>query len=191
METFLAFFDRIFVWVPRIEIVRSTHGGVKWRTRLTDDEVEPEVIEIKPGLHWYWPLVSELEFIVTARRPVDIPTMSILTKDGISVIVSAAVVFRINDVIKALGEKNWDVDSTLVDVTQSVIFRAVRSRTFRELLDEKVDDLIDELTESTKKGLSKFGILVESVLPKDFDQSKSYRVFGETASFLTQEEDDE
>jgi regulator of protease activity HflC (stomatin/prohibitin superfamily) len=190
METFLAFFDRLFVWVPRAVLVRSTHGGVKWRAKLSGD-AEPEVIELKPGLRWYWPLTSELELIVTARRPVDIPTMSILTKDGQSVVVSAAVVFRINDVIKALGEKNWDVDSTLVDVSQSVIFRAIRSRTFERLTVDNVDELIDELTENAKKGLTKFGILVESVLPKDLDRSKSYRVFGDTSSFLTQEEDEE
>jgi len=190
METFLAFFDRLFVWVPRATLVRSTHGGVKWRTNLLN-RAEPEVIELKPGLHWYWPLTSELELIVTARRPVDIPNMSILTSDGKSIIVSAAVVFRINDVIKALGEKNWDVDSTLVDVSQSVIFRAIRRRTFQQLTDDDVDTLLDELTENAKKGLTKFGILVESVLPKDLDRSKSYRVFGDTASFLAQEDDEE
>ena len=120
MEILAAFFHTLFIWCPRVILIRSTHGGVKWRAKLTDDESEPEVMELKPGLHWYWPLTSELELIVTARRPVDIPNMSILTKDGKSIIVSAAVVFRINDVIKALGEKNWDVDSTLVDVSQSV-----------------------------------------------------------------------
>jgi len=186
MESLFAFFDRLFVWVPRAELVRSTHGGVKWRAKLTNG-AELEVIELKPGLVWYWPLTSELELIVTARRPVDIPTMSILTKDGKSIIISAAVVFRINNVIAALGEKNWDVDSTLVDVAQSVIFRAVRKRTFQELIDSDVDELINELTDNTKKGLVKFGILVESVLPKDFDRSKSYRVFGETINFIDQE----
>ena len=145
METFLAFFDRLFIWVPRVVIVRSTHGGVKWRANLTNDKFD--VIELKPGLHWYWPLTSECELIVTARRPVDIPTMSLLTRDGHSVIVSAAVVFRINNVTAALGEKNWDVDSTLVDVAQSVIFRAIRKRLFEDLVAGDVDELINELTE--------------------------------------------
>lgn len=180
----------MFAWIPRVLIVRSTHGGVQWKTKLTDDDAEPEVIELKPGLHWYWPLTSDIDLIVTARRPVDIPTMSLLTKDGKSVIVSAAVVFRINDVIKALGEKNWDVDSTLVDVTQSVIFNAVRSRTFAELLDQPTA-LLNELTENTKKGVSKFGILVESVLAKDFDASRTYRILGDAKSFIGAEEDDE
>ncbi len=186
MEALFAFFDRFFIWIPRVILVRSTHGGVKWCMKLWDN-AEPDVTELKPGLHFYWPLTSEYELTITARRPVDIPTMSILTSDGRSLIVSAAVVFRINNVLAALGERNWDVDSTLVDVTQAAIFRAIRRRSFQQLIDGDVDELIDELTENTKKSLVKFGILIESVLPKDFDKSTSYRVFGETTSFITQE----
>lgn len=148
------------------------------------------MIGLKPGLVWYWPLVSDLEIVVTARRPVEIPVMSLLTKEGVSIIIAAAVVFRINDVIKAFGEKNWDVDSTLVDITQNVIFKAIRSRTFEELCQDS-DGWINELTEQTKKELNKFGILVERVLVKDFDRSKTFRMLGETASFLDQESEEE
>jgi regulator of protease activity HflC (stomatin/prohibitin superfamily) len=180
--------DKLFIWVPRCELIRPTHGGVKWRARLFGKR-EPAIIELKPGLHWFWPLKSEIDVTVTARRPVDIPTMSLLSKDGVSVIVGAAVVFRVNDVVKAMGGKNWDVDSTLVDITQSVIFGAVRARTFDELLDPE-GDLLDELSRLTRKELCKFGIFVERVLMKDFDRSKTYRMLGDAASFLESESDE-
>ncbi len=189
MDWLAQFFDRLFVWVPRCLIIRSTHGGVKWRTNLVDDEAEPAIVELKPGLHWFWPLTSDIETIVTARRPVDVPTMSLLTSDGKSVIVSASVVFRINNVTLALGERNWDVDSTLVDITQNVIFDAVRSRQFANLLAEP-GQLKEEITENSKSELKKFGILVERVLLKDFDTSRTYRVLGD-ANFIGSDEVDE
>lgn len=182
--------DRLFVWVPRCLIIRSTHGGVKWRTKLLDALTPPDVIELKPGLHWYWPLISDLAMIVTARRPVDIPTMSLLTYDGKSVIVSASVVFRINNVTLALGERNWDVDSTLVDITQNLIFDAIRARQFVDLL-ANPGGLKDEITERARSELKKFGILVERVLLKDFDTSRTYRVLGDSTSFLGSDEVDE
>lgn len=190
METLIAFFDRLFIWLPRCELIRSTHGGVKWVGDLCDSEAEPKVVELKPGLHWYLPLTTEIETIVTARRPLEVPTMSLLTKDGTSIIVAAAVVFRINSVVKALAEKNWDVDSTLVDITQSVIFRAIRSRTFADLLEDN-EGLLDELAENTQAELRKFGVHIEKVLLKDFDKSKTYRVLGETANFVDPGDEDE
>ncbi len=97
--------------------------------------------------------------------------------------------FRINDVVKALGEKNWDVDSTLVDITQNVIFDSVRSRRFDTLLGNP-SQLKDEITENAKNELKKFGILVERVLLKDLDTSRTYRVVGNSVSFLGLDEDD-
>jgi len=174
--------------MPRLYIIRSTHGGVKWKNSLGGDETKIE--ELKPGLIWYWPLVSEIQSIVTARRPVDIPTMSILTKDGRSIIISAAVVFRINNVTLALGERNWDVDSTLVDIAQAAIFDEVRSTSFEELLNG-TDQLLDTVTTTCKTEMKKFGVLVEKILAKDFDKSKTYRQLGDAASFITEEDEEE
>jgi regulator of protease activity HflC (stomatin/prohibitin superfamily) len=184
MEWLSSFFEAIFVWIPRVVIVRSTHGGVKWATSLRGEDTQ--IVELKPGLHWYWPFTSEIDLIVTARRTVDVPTMSLLTKDGISVIVSAAVVIRINRVVQAIGEKNWDVDSTLVDITNSVIYQQVRSQRFEELC-QNSDGLLETLTALCKDELRRFGILVERVLIKDFDRSRTYRMLGETTNFLDSE----
>lgn len=191
METFIAFLDRLFSWIPRLYFIRATHGAVCWRADLRDLTKALEIEEMDPGLYWYWPITTEIESIVTARRPVDIPTMSILTKDGRSVIVSATVVSRINDVKAALGERNWDVDSTLVDITQNVIFRAVRGRTFAELLAEPTETFLNRLTAKIKAEVKKFGIHVESVLAQDFDLSRTYRVLGSAGSVVTPNEEEE
>ena len=181
MEWLVTLVDKLFIWVPRIELIRSTHRGVKWRASLFGGE--PEIIELKPGLHWFWPLTSELVQVVTARQPTDIAPMSLLTSDGESVVLSASVIFRINNVVLAIGERNWDVDAAVVDITQGVIFNAVRGSEFSCLVAGH-DDLVRLLTEGAKKELSKFGVLVERVLLKDFDRSKTYRLLGETTNLL-------
>lgn len=186
MSWLATFFEKLFIWMPRIEILRATHGGVKWRASPFRPGLE--IIELKPGLHFYWPLTTDFSYIVTARRTVDVPPMSILTQDGQSMLVSAAVVFRINSVVAALGERNWDVDLTLVDVTQSVIFRLIRQHTVESLLAESPDDLIDELTAQTKREINKFGVLVERVLLKDFDRSRTYRMVGAVTQMIEGEE---
>jgi hypothetical protein len=59
-------FETFYKFIPHILIVRATHGGVKWvRGR--------NVKALPSGLHWYWPLTTEVEVIVTARQTLAIP----------------------------------------------------------------------------------------------------------------------
>ncbi len=181
MGWLVTFIDRLFIWVPRCILVRLTHGGVKWRGSLWSHGLE--VIELKPGLFWYWPLVTDYQLVVVARQPVDLPTMSLLTCDGKSIVISASVIFRVNNVILAIAERNWDADATTVDITQNVIFDAVRIRTLENLRQES-NSLKQDLTETAKNELKKFGIHVERVLLKDFDVSKTYRILGDAVKVL-------
>ena len=78
METAFAWlgqiFDAILSFVPRVLIVRATHGGVKWRHGS-------QVISMLSGLHVYWPLVTEIEIIVTARQTLSLPKQDEQKKD--------------------------------------------------------------------------------------------------------------
>ena len=53
--------EAVFRFCPRIVIVRATHAGVKWVHGW-------KVKAMPPGLHWYWPLTTEVEVLVTARQ---------------------------------------------------------------------------------------------------------------------------
>ncbi len=78
--------ETLYKFVPHILIIRATHGGVKWvrgkRIRL-----------LSPGLHFYWPLTTEVEVVVTARQTLAIPDQVMATKDGKKVVVKTLVVY--------------------------------------------------------------------------------------------------
>ena len=48
-------------WVPRIVLIPATHRGVLFGRA-------GRVLELEPGLCWYWPIVSELHKICTVER---------------------------------------------------------------------------------------------------------------------------
>jgi regulator of protease activity HflC (stomatin/prohibitin superfamily) len=100
-------FNGLLKFIPRPVIVRATHGGVKWY-------LGKYVKEMKPGWHWVWPLVTDYEVIVTARQTNHQPGQALTTKDKKQIVVSILVVFSIKDIIRAIGEQNWDVGTTVL-----------------------------------------------------------------------------
>ena len=85
METAFAWLGEIMnwfgKWFPRLLIVRSTHAGVRFRHGK-----KPEAL--MPGLRVYWPLVTEVDIIPTARQTHNLPTQALMTSDGKKVVVS-------------------------------------------------------------------------------------------------------
>ena len=67
-------FDTILKLFPRLLIVGATHGGVKFVRGS-------KVVELKPGLHLYWPIVTEIETYCVVRQVIDLPTYTLTTKD--------------------------------------------------------------------------------------------------------------
>jgi regulator of protease activity HflC (stomatin/prohibitin superfamily) len=182
VSVLLTLLDKLFIWLPRVLVIRATEGGVKWRGRLFRKGVK--IIKMLPGIHWYWPLTTDYEVTVTARYPTDIGTMSVVTSDGRSVIVSGSVVSWVNDVEAALGERNWDVHATLKEMVQFYIATAIRSRTLDEFLEEW-ETITTEITDSSKAEMKKFGVHVERVLLSDYDVSRTYRIIGGSGAVVS------
>ena len=113
METAFAWLGEIMNWVgkwfPRLVIVRSTHAGVRFRHGK-----KPEAL--LPGLRVFWPLVTEVDVIPTARQTHNLPTQALTTSDGKKVVVSGVVVYRIKDIVATMA-RNWDVSDTLNDIS--------------------------------------------------------------------------
>jgi len=163
-------FQAIISIIPRLLIVRATHRGIKWRRGHT-------VIEMAPGLHWYWPLVSEVEVVVVARQTLNTPSQALLTSDSKQLSVGGVVVYRINRPLLAYGEKNWDVDSTLSDIIQAAIVRIVTRRDLNYLLENLCDAVEKELTEECRKEMRPFGVLVQRAAFTDFTTSRMLKLF--------------
>ena len=130
MESALGWFGEIvqacLSLIPRLIIVRATHEAVKWRCGK-------DAIRLKPGLHIYWPITTEVEQIVVARQPTNLVAQTLTTLDGKSVVVGAVIVYRINDAVQAIGRIKHDVDQTIGDITQAAIADIIASHTLAEI----------------------------------------------------------
>lgn len=162
---------RVFISLfPRLVIVRATHRGIKWKRGK-------HPVELSPGLHWFWPLVSECETVVVARQTHNMPVQALLTADSKSVSVRGVVVFKINNTVLAYGQKNWDVVGTLNDISQAAVVRVVSRLSLDHLLENLCGSVEKELTEECRRELRPFGIRIQRVAFTDFTTSKMLRLF--------------
>jgi regulator of protease activity HflC (stomatin/prohibitin superfamily) len=159
-----------YKFIPHILIVRATHGGVKW---VRGHKIKP----MQPGLHFYWPLTTEVEVIVTARQTLAIPDQVLITKDGKKVTVKTLVVYKIRDVVQAVGKANWDVDTTINDLTQSAVVRVIATHTYDEIMHGIADETITQtLTHATRRELRQYGVHVCRCKLVDFADCKVFKL---------------
>lgn len=167
-------FEAILMFIPRILIVRATHCGVKWRNGSN-------VRSMMPGLHVYWPLVTDIEVIVTARQTLAPPKQILTTKDNKRVVVGIVVVYKIRDVVQAIGKINWDVDTTINDITQAAVVSVIAKHEFHELLRMVAEDTLnDQLTAATRKELRQFGVFVSRCKLIDFSDCRVFKLVTDT-----------
>lgn len=174
METAFSWFGQIFeailLLVPRILIVQATHGGVKWRHGK-------HALPMLPGLHVYWPLVTDIEVIVTARQTLSLPTQVLTTQDNKKVVVGAVIVYRIRDIVQAIGKINWDVDTTVNDITQAAIVGVIARHAYNQLLMMVADDTLNTaMTDATRKELRQFGVSVSRCKLTDFADCRVFKL---------------
>ena len=147
---------------PRVIIVRATHAGVKWKRGSV-------IAALKPGWYVYWPLTTDYEQIPVGRQSHTPPKQTLATWDHESVTIGVVVVYRINDIIQAIGKINWDVDATVNDVTQAAVVNVIGSKTYIEIMSLIRDQELNELLkDSAKKELSQFGVSVQQCKLTDF-----------------------
>jgi regulator of protease activity HflC (stomatin/prohibitin superfamily) len=169
-------FEAILQMVPRLVIVRNTHAAVKWKTR-------GRTIAIPGGRRTvYWPLVTEIERIVTARQTINLATQCLMTKDQKQVVVGGYIVCHVNDVLKAIAEKNWDVDSTVGDITMATIVGVIMQNTLQELMDGIAagpnGNFMQNLTGDCRKQMRQYGVYIDRAGITDFATCKVYKLLG-------------
>lgn len=149
-------FDRAFAWVPRLTIVRLTHCGVKFRRGK-------EAIRCRPGLHWHWPLVTDLVIAPAARQTLDLGLQSLLLADNQPLTVSGVLVYEIQDPVLALA-RNWDTDDTAGDLARAAIVDVLSGRTLEESRAGLADGtLLTALTDRVRRSLLLCGLFVHRV----------------------------
>jgi len=174
MEGALGWISEIVQWlgrfIPRLLIVRSTHGGVRFRHGKHAEL-------ISPGIVWYWPLLTEVAVIPVARQTLNLVTQSLLTKDAKQVAAGAVVVFAIGDPVAALS-RNWDISDTISDVTMTAIAEVVTGKTLDDLLSNLTGTVQADLTRVTRRKLKPYGVRVYRTAMTDFSLCSTINVNG-------------
>ena len=88
--------------------------------------------------------------MVTARQTLAIPDQVMATKDGKKVVVKTLVVYKIQGRGSRHRPVNWDVDTTINDLTQSAVVRVVATHTYEEIMKAIADESMT--TTLTKRG---------------------------------------
>lgn len=164
-------------WIPRLLIVRTTQGGVKF--------VRGKCVKvIVPGLAVYWPLVTAVEITHVARQAIDLPNQTLTTRDGRSVIVSGVVVYSIRDVKKFLVD-NYDSHAAIAEVALSAVRHVVISSDFESLC--RGGRVLDaRLRAEARKSLKSFGVDVEYVRLSDLSACRVVSLVGSPQPMLQQ-----
>lgn len=173
-------------WIPRLLLVRATHKAVKFRYGR-------KVIPLKPGIHIYWPVVTEVVSMPAVRQTLNLPTQVIQCADGKRLTVSGVVVFSIRDIAKALA-LSWEVDDTVEDLALTCILRALIGKKITTLIqDLKTGGMETSLTDSLQTVLRKYGVFVQSCALTDFAATQVFHMLGSggaAAPIGTVEEDE-
>ena len=164
-------FEALLQFVPRRVIVRATEGGVKWSLWR-----EPK--EMKPGIRFYWPLITDIQIDNVPRTSFNSPTQPLMTKDGKEVVAGGVVVYKISDVVQAWGALNHDPANTCQDIIQAVIAEVVSMYECDYILTNLSGEIEKEITEKARKQLRQFGVYVNRAGLAAFSTTRNQHMSG-------------
>jgi regulator of protease activity HflC (stomatin/prohibitin superfamily) len=175
--------DKAFGWIgeifqtllrllPWLVIVPATHGGVAFVHGR-------HIKEWKPGLHWYWPVVTTYKLITTVRQTQRIQSKVIMTKDLRSVTVGALVTYVVDDVVSAVA-KIADRPSDIMERSQSAILTEVSARTLEEIQRDR-QEFNAGLTERVGSVLNGYGVQILQAQLTEFAPCRAIAINGNAA----------
>jgi regulator of protease activity HflC (stomatin/prohibitin superfamily) len=150
----------LLVWVSAIRILREYERGVLFRLG--------RLVALKgPGLRFLIPIVDQMVRVDLRTVTLNVPPQEVITKDNVTVRVTAVCYFRVMDPDKAITEvENYLVATSQIAQTtlRSVLGKAELDSllTQREVLNQELQTIIDEQTEP-------WGIKVSTVEVKDVE----------------------
>lgn len=168
--------------IPHLDLMQANYGGVKFKRG-------GRVVPIRPGLYWYWPIVTSVQSIPTRRQTMTLDSQTLQTRDDFTVTASAVVVYEVNDVQKALVD-TWDVEDTISDVALYAVVQAITSRDYEQIREEMTGAIPTEVKNRCKKDLRQFGILVKDAFLSECASTTAYRLMGDGGAALIPGESD-
>ena len=89
------------------------------------------------------------------------------------------VIYKIKDVVRAIGAKKWDCDSTISNITQAAIVGVFAKTGLADVLAGIADDSITvKLTAAVRRELRQFGVTISRYSITDFADCHVYKLIG-------------
>lgn len=168
MEWLNQLISRLFCWVPRITLVAPDEDGII-------ETLGKRWSHMPPGWYIWWPLIQRTIRVVVTPQVVNLPGQSAYTKDKVSIVISGALQYRIDDAAKALLEVQ-DFDESLIALSLGIIAEYVNGRTLDECMN--IDKLCGEILKGIRKASAGWGIKIMRVLITDLAPVQSFRIIG-------------
>lgn len=146
--------------VPRLQLVRITERSVKFS--------RSKAREVGPGLHWWWPVTTEMDVYPVVRQVVSLEQQMIQTSEGKTIVVDGVIVYSIEDLYTFCVE-NHDAEENMAELAQAGMRKAVLSTPLEEINGGRAK-FDNRLTTEAQKSLAGFGVAIESMRLQSFTE---------------------
>ena len=164
-DSLLAFLREMWEQVRPVVIIAQYERGVVLRLGRYSRTLDP-------GLHWLIPLFESVLSCNVVTQTMNLPSQSITTKDGKSIVVSGVTKYLVEDA-KALLLDVWSARDAMNDVTLGAIQRVLSDRTWDEI---RKGDCAKEITNAVRGEVKKWGVKVDRVTLSDLALVRSIRL---------------
>lgn len=161
--------DLVASFVPRFVKIRATHRGVKW-------PFCGKPVAMQPGLRFVWPLFDEYDVIVVARQTDKIPPQTLTLSDGTTVAVAGLTIYKVEDVVAAYGERNWDITSTIEDLSMAAIAEVVTKLKKEDLKD--IARINSRITRRVRAWAEEYGVRIDRCRLVEVSTARTIRHHG-------------
>lgn len=160
MFTYLAIFVIVFIIIPGLRTVQQYQKGVVFRFGKIVGTREP-------GLNLIIPYIEVLRRVDLRTMTLPIPPQKIITKDNISVDVSAVAYYKVTDAIKSIVAIE-NVSNAINQIAQTSVRNIVGKFQLDEILSER--EIINaEITKVLDAHTEAWGVVVSVAEIKDIE----------------------
>jgi len=179
MSIIVDLFDKLSQFVPTFQTVSELEGAIflrkgRHKTKFFAwHKKNREMKSLKSGMYLCWPFIDELMALPRKDQVIDLRSQSLVTQDGVDVIVSGAIGYRVRTPHLAILNSD-DVDACLARIALGVIAQFVKNKTFEELKD--FDALRDEIRDGIKEASGNWGLDIWAIMITDLGHSINLRL---------------
>lgn len=156
----LGFFLVFFVILPGLRVVQQYQKGVIFRFG--------KVVGVRePGLNWMIPYVDKMRKVDMRIITLPVPAQKIITKDNVSVDISAVAYYKIVEAVKSIVAIE-NVMSAINQIAQTSVRNIVGKFQLDEILSER-ETINSEIAKVLDKHTEDWGVVVTVVEIKDIE----------------------